>query len=155
MAKKIISIILVLIWMGAIFGFSNENGESSGSLSRKIIVTITETITDITEPSPEMDRIVDRYQLVIRKSAHFIEYFILSLLVMNMLYQLGVNKRTFVISSLICLAYAASDELHQHFIADRSGNLIDVMWDTSASLIGSYILYRIKNRRTKNERKSK
>jgi len=155
MIKKIISIILVLIWMGVIFSFSSANGESSGGTSRAVIVKITETLTDIKDGTEKMEQIVDKFQLFVRKSAHFFEYFVLACLVTNMLYSLGVNKYTIIVAALICIAYAASDELHQHFIADRSGNLIDVMWDSSAALIGSWLFYKIKNRRIKNEGKSK
>ncbi len=155
MAKKVISIVLVLIWMGIIFSMSCSNGEHSGGMSRKVIVIATEVLTDIKDGTEEMNRIVDKYQFVVRKGAHFAEYFILSVLVMNMLYTLGVNRKIVIISVLICIVYAASDELHQSFIDGRSGNLIDVMWDSSAGLIGSSLFYMIKTRRKKDERKKK
>ena len=154
MAKKIISIILVLVWMGLIFSFSNANGESSGSMSRRVIVIITETITNVKDGTEEMNRIVDRYQLFVRKGAHFFIYFVLAFLVMNSLYIWDVKTKTLVISGVICILYAISDELHQYFIAERSGNIIDVMWDSSASLISSYLYYKIVMIRGKNEKRN-
>ena len=154
MAKKIISIILVLVWMGLIFSFSNANGESSGSMSRRVIVIITETITNVKDGTEEMDKIVDRYQLFVRKGAHFFIYFVLAFLVMNSLYIWDVKTKTLVISGVICILYAISDELHQYFIAERSGNIIDVMWDSSASLISSYLYYKIVMIRGKNEKRN-
>ena len=154
MAKKIISIILVLVWMGFIFSFSNANGESSGSMSRRVIVIITETITNVKDGTEEMDKIVDRYQLFVRKGAHFFIYFVLAFLVMNSLYIWDVKTKTLVISGVICILYAISDELHQYFIAERSGNIIDVMWDSSASLISSYLYYKIVMIRGKNEKRN-
>jgi VanZ family protein len=154
MAKKIISIILVLVWMGLIFSFSNANGESSGSMSRRVIVIITETITNIKDGTEEMDKIVERYQLFVRKGAHFFIYFVLAFLVMNSLYIWDIKTKTLIISGVICILYAISDELHQYFIAERSGNIIDVMWDSSASLISSYLYYKIVMIRGKNEKRN-
>ena len=154
MIKKILSIILVLVWMGLIFSFSMQNGESSGSMSRTVIVKITETITDIKDGTDDMDRIVDRYQLFVRKGAHFFIYFVLAFLVMNALYIWDVKTKTLIISGIICILYAISDELHQYFVAERSGNVIDVMWDSSASLISSYLYYKIVMIRGKNEKRN-
>ena len=154
MIKKILSIILVLVWMGLIFSFSMQNGESSGSMSRIVIVKITETITDIKDGTDDMDRIVDRYQLFVRKGAHFFIYFVLAFLVMNALYIWDVKTKTLIISGIICILYAISDELHQYFVAERSGNVIDVMWDSSASLISSYLYYKIVMIRGKNEKRN-
>ena len=155
MIKKIISVILVLVWMGLIFSLSCSNGEQSGSMSRKIIVTATEILTDIKDGTDEMNKIVDRYQFVVRKGAHFIEYAILAFLVMNMLFTFQVKSKTLLISAIICILYAASDELHQYFVSERSGNIIDVMWDSSASLITSYIFYKLLLVRGLHERKGK
>lgn len=152
MVKKILSIILVLVWMGLIFSFSMQNGESSGSMSRKVIVSITETITNIKDGTEEMDRIVDRYNLFVRKGAHFFIYFVLAFLVMNALYIWGVKTKTLLISGIICILYAISDELHQYFVSERSGNIIDVMWDSSASLISSYLFYKLILVRRLNEK---
>ena len=155
MIRKILSIVLVLVWMGLIFYMSCANGEQSGSLSRKIIVVATELLTDVKDGTEEMDRIVDRYQLFVRKGAHFVEYAILAFLVMNMLFIFEVKSKTLLISAIICILYAVSDELHQYFVSERSGNVIDVMWDSSASLITSYVFYKLILVRNKHERKSK
>ena len=155
MIKKIISIILVLVWMVFIFYMSNANGTTSGGTSRKVIVTVVELFTDIKETSPEMENIVERGQFFVRKGAHFFEYAVLAFLVMNSLYIFGVNKKTLIISGIICILYAISDEVHQCFIADRSGNVIDVMWDSSASLITSCIYYRLVFLRGLNEKRNK
>lgn len=153
MVKKIVSIILVLVWMILIFSFSMQNGESSGSMSRKVIVMITETITNVKAGTEKMDRIVDKYSLLVRKGAHFFIYFVLAFLVMNALYIWDVKTKTLLISGIICILYAISDELHQHFVSERSGNIIDVMWDSSASLISSYLFYKLIIVRKKYEKR--
>ena len=154
MVKKIISILLVLVWMGVIFSFSCSNGEESSSTSRKVIVFITELVTDVKDGTEEMNKMVDRYQFVVRKAAHFFIYFVLAFLVMNALYIWDVKTKTLLISGIICILYAISDELHQYFVASRSGNIIDVMWDSSAALISSYLYYRLILGRGKNEKRN-
>ena len=53
----------------------------------------------------------------IRKLAHFTEYLIL------------------------CILYAFTDEYHQTFINGRTGQILDVLIDSSGSLLGSGIYY--------------
>ncbi len=70
---------------------------------------------------------------VIRKSAHFTEYFILSLL---LLHALRAGTRDFglrwaLIVILIVAGYAALDEFHQSFVPGRGAAVTDVMLDTS------------------------
>ena len=154
MVKKIISIILVLVWMGLIFSFSNSNGTESGNTSRTIIVFITERVSSIKDGTEEMDKVVDRYQLFVRKGAHFFVYYVLAFLVMNCLYIFDVKTKTLLISGIICILYAISDELHQYFISERSGNIVDVMWDSSASLLSSYLYYKFILVRNKHEKRS-
>ena len=56
----------------------------------------------------------------------------------------------------VCCLYAASDELHQLFIPGRSGEVRDVLIDTSGGAVGAMIyigIYmlaqKVKNRRIK------
>ncbi len=70
---------------------------------------------------------------VIRKSAHFTEYFILSLLV---LHALRAGTRDFglrwaLIVIFIVAGYAALDEFHQSFVPGRGAAVTDVMLDTA------------------------
>jgi len=69
---------------------------------------------------------------VLRKFAHMTEYFILTLLFYR------AFRKSFAISSgallfwpsLLSFLYAVSDEYHQTFIMNRSGNILDVSIDT-------------------------
>lgn len=66
---------------------------------------------------------------VLRKGAHLTEYAILGLLLMR---ALGRELPAL----LVGVAYAASDELHQHFVAGRHGSPVDVAIDTAGLAIG-------------------
>ena len=128
---KKISIILVIIWMIVIFVFSNMNGTLSSAQSDGIVTKIA----DIINYSGNLDTSI----VIIRKLAHFIEYLILGILVLNACKYNSV-KNMIVLSIIICILYACLDEIHQLFILDRSGNILDVCIDTIGSLCGIGII---------------
>lgn len=63
-------------------------------------------------------------------------------------------KFSYLISSVICLAYAVSDEIHQYFVPGRSCELRDVFIDFSGSVLGiiliAIILIFFRNIKAKN-----
>ena len=48
-------------------------------------------------------------------------------------------KKTGILSFLFSVIYASSDEFHQTFVSGRDGNIIDVLIDSSGSLVGVLI----------------
>ena len=74
---------------------------------------------------------------IIRKSAHFIEYFILSLLVLR-----GIRagrKETHLawaaVALLVVACYASLDEFHQRFVPGRTPAVTDVLLDTTGGAV--------------------
>lgn len=143
MLKKVVSILCVIVWMGVIFGFSNETGTSSGGLTEEIIVNVVEIVSDIKKDTKEMDKMINKLSFPLRKMAHFFVYFVLAFLIMNALITFGIRKKTIIITSLICVFYAISDEVHQLFISGRSGQVSDVLLDSSAAILSSFIFHRL------------
>lgn len=80
---------------------------------------------------------INTLRFIVRKCAHIGEYFILGILVYNMFKYHDV-KNIVIISILICIIYACTDEIHQLFISDRTGKLIDVFIDSLGSILGIY-----------------
>lgn len=76
MKKRIIFLSLTIIWMALIFWFSSKTATDSSMQS----VSVTEWFFSlfISNPSPKL---IDIAENVIRKLAHFTEYFILGGLV--------------------------------------------------------------------------
>lgn len=138
MLKKIISIIFVLIWMGSLFSFSNQQGESSSSKSKKVSEIIV-NIIDIKHEYNEETRkqIVFGIEPYIRKIAHFSLYALGGILLMNAvrLFLLKENIQI-LISSGIGILYAMIDEIHQLVIPGRSGKITDVLIDSLGILTG-------------------
>ena len=76
------------------------------------------------------------WDLALRKSAHVAEYAVLGAL-------LARACGSVVPAALAGVAYAASDELHQHFVPGRSGNLLDVAIDAFGVAAGVALYLRV------------
>ncbi len=138
--KTIIKIILVILWMSLIFSFSSADGITSSSMSNRLIIRITEKIKHKKLTEEEKEYILERFDPFVRKTAHFIEYFILSILVFITLLDFNLsNKRLLIYTMLICILYATSDEIRQLFVSERAGRILDVLLDS----IGSFIAVNI------------
>lgn len=145
---NIIRAILLTMLIGTfviIFGFSSQNGETSGSLSRKVTEFIVEANIfnkNLTEEQKEIQ--IQNLHPKIRKLAHFSIYTLVGILLMSlcMTYKIKNSKRI-TISLILGIIYATTDEIHQLFIKGRSGNIIDVLIDTSGVLFGIFIIFGI------------
>ena len=72
------------------------------------------------------------------------EYAIFSIFVMIALIVDGIKGvRIPVISAVIAIAFAATDEFHQTFVPGRYGCVLDVLIDAAGSIIGLIIVYII------------
>lgn len=136
--KKVLSVILVFLWMCIVFNFSSEQGETSGNTSAKvceIIVNIIDFKDIYTEN--EKEELVEIIEPTIRKLAHFTIYAIGGTLISNCVYQfLKKEKQLIIISTSIGVIYAISDEIHQLLVSGRSGNIKDVVIDSLGVVTG-------------------
>lgn len=140
--KKIILIVFIIIWLIIIFCFSAQNSSKSLNMSDQLIIKTAEIIKHRHLKPQEKTEIVQKYVLIVRKSAHFCSYFILGILTYLISKELfGLNKKTIFISVIFCMLYACTDEFHQYFVSGRSASIIDVMIDTCGALLSTTILY--------------
>ena len=152
MIRKVLSVFLVIFWMGFIFSFSSSEGEDSGSLSRDLLVKVIEVVTPYKDGDAKMEELVDVLHFPFRKLAHFTVYFILGATVINMFYAFNINKYTLILSVIICIIYAISDEVHQMFVSNRNGQISDVLLDSSGSCLAIYLISRFYILRGKYEK---
>ena len=141
--KKIISFIVLILWMIVIFSFSSADANKSTGTSDKVITTMIEIkdkITDQETPISEKEIIVKNSSFYVRKIAHITEYLILGFLMFNLLKQYSVTNIYYAIG--LSVLYSCTDEFHQLFINGRSGSFKDVLIDTIGILLGTY-LYKI------------
>lgn len=87
--------------------------------------------------------VYDFLNVFVRKCAHMVEYAILMYLWFRSLYTVRERfSRTVIVSVVLSVLYAASDEWHQSFVPSRDGTITDVGWDaTGAILMGLFLWY--------------
>lgn len=160
--RLILSIILVILWMGLIYYMSSMNSDESNSASTSIVVDIIDFFDHITGASKDTinyhhsTNFISHVNHVVRKLAHGLIYFGLAILVFNLLIHLFRKKLIIydIFTLIICFLYACSDEYHQTFVIGRGGMISDVLIDTLGAIIGCLfinIVYKI----AKNRKKSK
>jgi VanZ family protein len=78
---------------------------------------------------PDLGTDLEHWDTVLRKLAHIAEYAILGALVYR-----AAGRAS--IAVLLSSAYAATDEIHQAFVAGRHGSPLDWLIDTAGVVLG-------------------
>ena len=128
--------------MCLIFSFSARTADVSTNDSHMIGRKIGQIFLPGFEKQSEkeQERFAKKIDHPIRKSAHFIEYAILGIFLSGTLAGSMKNRQTeLVVSWMTGTIYAASDEFHQLFVAGRSGQILDVMLDSTGVLAGVFL----------------
>ena len=129
--------IAVLMILGLTFFFSSQDGTNSGKMSG----TITETVIKIirpdydTLPESEQQALFDTVHFFVRKTAHFSEYAFLGFMIRLLCETYALRCSSFI-AWLCGTGYAATDELHQWFVAARAAMWQDVCIDSAGALAG-------------------
>ncbi len=144
--KMLIAGLLVILWMGIVFCFSNmdtyqSNTKSKGTITHVITATVATTNKiGLTNKHPSEERINQVAELLnppLRKCMHASIYFGLMLLLLNV-FKIGniKLKKAMLFSLIICFLYACGDEYHQTFVVGRTGQFSDVLIDMFGASIG-------------------
>lgn len=143
---RIILILLLLCTFFIIFVFSSQNGDTSGGISTRITESILEKSNRYNALEEEQkNKVSNRIEKIIRKIAHFSIYAMVGFLLMGLLstYKLK-NKWRIVITILIGILYAISDEVHQSFSPGRTPKITDIYIDTLGIIFGMLIILLIR-----------
>ena len=138
--------ICVLANMAMIFSMSAEDRAESGDRSGEIADVVVDVIyPDFDQrPAVEQESIFQKVHKFIRKLAHFSEFALLGFLTALLVAHLAArfSRLTAILQWLVpaafCLAYAASDEIHQMF-AERGPAVTDVLLDFVGAICGILI----------------
>ena len=144
--RKIIFGTMAIVCMVLIFSFSARTGDTSTEDSHHIGKWIGQTfVLDFAEWSvEEQEKFAARIDHPIRKSAHATEYAVLGMLLLGTFVDHKVvGWKRFAIPWSIATLYAATDEFHQLFVPDRSGQIKDVCIDSAGALVGIIVLLGI------------
>jgi VanZ family protein len=88
---------------------------------------------------PSLSTGLGTWDTVLRKGAHITEYALLGLL----LYR-ALEREALALAAGI--AYAATDELHQHFVSGRHASPVDVAIDAVGVSLGMLVWLRVRPR---------
>jgi VanZ family protein len=134
--------LLLVVWMIVIFLLSNEVAQTSSGRSSAIVDILTQSL-HLSLPEGILT-------FLTRKSAHIIGYFVLGMLLFNVVKEYtAATKRIIILSILFAFVYSISDEIHQLFVPGRSGEIRDVLIDTIAASAGIG-LYAVLSNKHKN-----
>lgn len=159
-AVSVVTAVFLVILYVLIFSFSEQDGQTSGSLSRMIsekCVEFIKTLSGSNWSKAVMDAMAEYFEHPIRKLAHFAEYAFMAVLVYIMWRPWKErDKRLYRLIILWVAVSAAGDEIHQLFVPDRYGSVADVLLDTCGGMMGVWIcalaekLAELKNKKRKN-----
>ena len=144
MRKIHIKWLFVIAWMVMIFMFSNQPAVISDGSSQSIIKIFKAL-------GLNLDSVFgDLADFAVRKSAHFLEYLIFSVLIYNACRETFSISRSIFMSVGLVFCYACTDEIHQLFIPGRTGRFRDVIIDTSGGATGMLAVFLISHIRVDN-----
>lgn len=132
----------VILWMTFIFVMSAQPVEESHETSTEVSEGIAGTVTPGFQEMPPEQKVetVEKFDIVVRKLAHFAEFGLLGVLfytaVVATRNKLDINWLIVEGSMIFVLAYAATDELHQKYVPGRIASIRDVAIDCLGALAG-------------------
>ena len=123
-----------LAWAVVISGFSTSvfTSEHTG----RVIIPILHWLF----PHATMQTLAWMHH-IIRKCAHFTEYFILSLLILRGIRgeRRETHLRWALVAIIVVAGYASLDELHQAFVPGRTPAVTDVLLDTTGGIAAQVV----------------
>ena len=128
--------IAAIVWAGVISGLSTDPF-SSDHTSRFIVPVLRWLF-----PHADLDTIATMH-LVIRKLAHFTEYFIFSIFLMHLVRgkNRGWKLRWAIWAIVIAAGYASLDEFHQVFVPSRHASPWDASLDTAGATAAQIVVW--------------
>lgn len=98
---------------------------------------------------PSLSTHLGIWDIILRKTAHMVEFGVLSLLVWRAIRQHGIPEtRALAAGAAFSLLYAFSDEFHQRYVSGRSATLRDVGFDLAGIIVAvvTISIIRARNR---------
>lgn len=142
MLKKVIKFLLVIGCMFCIFSFSADNASESTKKSDDVIIKISEFVLRKELTKTEKKNYLERFVVLVRKTAHFSIYLLLGFLLLSLFGEYwNIGYKTIFMVVFLSFLYACSDEFHQLFVPGRSGSMVDVLIDTGGAITGCYLYY--------------
>ncbi|HMI99966.1 MAG TPA: VanZ family protein [Gaiellaceae bacterium] len=118
---------------GLLVGIASD---ASGALSVWLPVLVWAALIFVLSSIPSLSTGLGTWDTILRKGAHVTEYAILGALLLR-----ALGREPLALAAGI--AYAATDELHQHFVRGRHASPLDVLIDAAGVAVGILVLRRL------------
>lgn len=143
--QVLLALAAVLLAMGVIFFFSSQTAEDSGNTSGRLVRAVLNVIAPDFDllPQAEQDTLHFTVTVAIRKLAHFAEFALLGLALMQFICTIQRRRKIkagWFFAWGIGTLYAITDELHQVFVEGRGPGLWDLVIDSAGVLAGAAVL---------------
>lgn len=151
---RTITLLLLFSWMTLIFVMSSQHANESSQTSGKFVLKVINVIySDFENFSVEKQGdITNTLTFIVRKTAHFLEYFVLGALsaIAAFTFKKGSVFQKTLGAVIFSVLYAVSDELHQYFVPGRACRVFDMCVDTAGCVCAAVLIaVIIKARRRK------
>ena len=124
----------MFVWASIIFVASTS--WLSGAHTGSIVLSILAWLFPTADP-----RTLEAVHGVVRKLGHFTEYLIFGLLLVRAIRDADEwRPRHAALAVVLAASYAATDELHQHFVPGRTAAATDVLIDAAGAITGQLAL---------------
>ena len=132
-----VSLCLLLFWMGVIFYLSAQTSAVSSNTSGRVITFLLKHFYPSFDTLSRLKRaaLIENYQFFVRKAAHVFLYAMLGVFSFftAITYRSLKLKYRVAIAGAICVVYSALDEWHQTIVSGRSGEIRDVLIDSTGA----------------------
>lgn len=131
--------VLVVAWMGFAFLVSSTTGDQVNT-GEGVLGQIYQSLLAL------QVQVVGSELNILSPFLHFMEYFVLGILLSYALRQHVSIKRAFIVAIVIASAYGILDEIHQYFVPGRDCDPLDWFIDLLGASFGALIAFFIQNR---------
>ena len=159
--KRILSTVVLVLWMGVIFFFSAQSSADSGKMSKSLGKAVTVvTVADLEKRTPgDQNTAIVKMDRFLRSFAHVFLFAALGFLAYV---TVRCYDKAKIISAVLAAAiggfYSLIDEIHQYFVPGRTFELEDMGFDlvgvlcgVAAVLLLDVLLTLIKRKRQKQK----
>lgn len=144
---KPLSFIPALCMLYFILYMSSQEGTASTTMSYEVsksLVLLYNKLFDKGFSNTVLNELIYQIHPFIRKTAHFMEFFVLAITVAFPLYVYKIRGILLIIlGELFCVGIAFLDEYSQSFVLGRNPSYRDVMIDSAGALLGILIAWFI------------
>lgn len=141
-----VAVLLSIVCMIVIFKLSSHNSINTNSLSINFTSKLANIVfSEFNTLSKDIQNImIGQLNLLVRKIAHFLLYFILGFFSFASVHIITQKyKKSLYMGITVCSIYAILDELHQIFVPGRTPLLKDVIIDVLGGICGMLFYFLI------------